>query len=94
MKTPFELRKSYKEETGNSFMMLEFAFKMCADDDEWNSLTIEQYIEWLEEKVIETQKKAEEAIKLHNYKEDYEEAMYEISELRDEIYDLENKEDL
>ena len=56
MKTPFELRKLYKEETGNSFKIVEFAFKDLVYHEEWDTLTLEQYIEWLEEKVVKTQK--------------------------------------
>ena len=55
MKTPFELRKQYKEETGNSFLMVEYALKEIADDEEWNCLTVEQYIEWLESKIYDPQ---------------------------------------
>ncbi len=91
MRTPIELRKSFKEETGNSFMMIEFAFKEIADDEEWNALTITEYIEWLEEKLINTQKQADEYIRLHNYKEDYDDALYEIGQLQDQLYDAEEE---
>ena len=57
MKTPIELRKLYKEETGNPFCMIEYAMDEVADDNEWNSLTVTEYINWLEEKIINIQKR-------------------------------------
>ena len=90
MKTPVELRIAYKEDTGNPFVNVEYALNEVADDNEWNSLTIMEYIEWLQNKVTETQKAADEYVRLHNYKEDYEAAIYEIGQLQ---YQLDNAED-
>jgi predicted nucleic acid-binding Zn-ribbon protein len=85
-----ELHKLYKEETGEPYLQVEYAMNEVRDDNEWNSLTIEAYIEWLENKVTESAKEKDEAIYLHNYKEDYEDAKYQIGQLEDQ---LENAED-
>ena len=50
MKTPIELRKLYKEETGQPFSNIEIAVLELEDD--WGILTLTEYIEWLEEKVM------------------------------------------
>jgi len=57
MKTPHKLKMLFKEETGHSFLQVQYAFKELEDDsdNEWNILTIEDYIIWLENKVIELQ---------------------------------------
>lgn len=52
MKTPFELRKLYKEETGNSFLAVEDSLAVISSKrkHEWRSIIIEEYIQWLESK--------------------------------------------
>jgi hypothetical protein len=52
MKTSFEIRKLYKEDTGEPFLNIEYAMNEIKDDDDWNALIIEAYIEWLESKII------------------------------------------
>lgn len=51
MKTSPELRKLYKESTGNSFPNIEYALEIIRDDNEWYILTIEEYIGWLESQI-------------------------------------------
>ena len=93
MKTPVELRTAYKVETGNCYNPIVWAFKELESDSdtEWNALTIQEYIDWLEAKVIEMTQKTDEAIKLHNYKEDYEDAKYEIGQLQDQLDNAEDE---
>lgn len=58
MKTSVELRKLYKEETGEPFCNIEYSLNEVADDlGDWDALTIENYIMWLEEKVEKTLKR-------------------------------------
>ena len=89
MKTPVELQTDYKVETGNCYTPITWAFKDLESDSdtEWEALIIQEYIDWLESKVIEMKQKVNEAVKLHDYKEDYEDAKYEIGQLQDELYD-------
>jgi hypothetical protein len=93
MKTPVELRTLYKVETGNCYNPITWAFEELESDSdtEWSALTIQEYIDWLESKVIEMTEKANEAIKLHDYKEDYEDAIYQIGQLEDELYDAKDE---
>lgn len=89
MKTPIELKKLYKEETGNPFINVEYSLNEISDVNEWDSLTISEYVEWLEEKLINTQKQMDQIKILHNYKEDYEDALYRIDQLEDELENAE-----
>ena len=53
MKTPIKLRQLYKEETGEAYSNLIYAMNEVRINEEWDALTIEDYITWLEDKVIE-----------------------------------------
>jgi hypothetical protein len=59
MKTPIELQKLFKEETGHPYLQVFYACKELEDDsdNEWNLLTIEEYVIWLQNKVIELLKR-------------------------------------
>jgi hypothetical protein len=58
MNAPQKLQQLFKEETGNSYLQVGYAFIALLDDsdNEWNTLTIEQYIIWLENKLMEVLK--------------------------------------
>lgn len=74
------IRLEYKRETGN---------RPEADIDMFG-LYNEDYVVFLESKVTELQKELDTIKDYHNYKQDFEEAEYEIGQLQDQ---LENAED-
>jgi hypothetical protein len=48
---------------------------------------VEDYIEFLENKIADLQKQNTEIINNHNYKEDFENAQDEIDRLEDQLFD-------
>jgi len=59
MKHPIELKLLFKNETGNTFSAVEDSFDLLKEYDggsEWNVIIIEEYISWLEDKLMESLK--------------------------------------
>ena len=58
MKSLIEIHKCYKEETGEPYSDVPDSFDLFMETgNEWQVLTIKEYISWLENKIIELTEK-------------------------------------
>ena len=81
-----ELEIEYKRDTGlQPYEMLWFVNKNGSEDT--RDVYSEDYIKYLEDKIVELRKVNDTILDLHNYKEDFENAQDEIGRLQDQLFD-------